>query len=160
MGFWSLFCPRSCVKCQSLPWLFLTYRYLISLFCWFQYLPFDPYGYQKARKKAERGIQFALNQIELHRQEINYDNPARDFIDSYLLKQRECKDEPDTVFNGEYLLKERIFHKLGYRLYSLYSRNFLTDNCKCTYMFMYIHSSVCCTLVHLPKAKYHPVKYM
>ena len=76
----------------------------MSVLLWlFQYLPFDTFGYQKAKRKAESGIQFALNQIELHRQEINYDNPARDFIDSYLLKQRECKDEPGTNFNGEYM---------------------------------------------------------
>ena len=76
----------------------------MSVLLWlFQYLPFDTFGYQKAKRKAESGIQFALNQIELHRQEINYDNPARDFIDSYLLKQRERKDEPGSVFNSEYM---------------------------------------------------------
>ena len=66
-----------------------------------QYLPFDPLGYHKEKEKASSGIAFALDQIRQHRQDVNYNNPARDYIDSFLTEQQSQTSNPETVFNGE-----------------------------------------------------------
>ena len=66
-------------------------------------------GYKKAEAAAVKGINFAKEQIELHKQGMDYNNPPRDFIDSFLIKMREEEHRPDTPFTGEELLHFSAF---------------------------------------------------
>jgi len=63
-----------------------------------KYLPGDPIGYRSGLKDFEKSLQFAKDQIEKHKEEINYDNPPRDFVDAFLVKMKEEEGNPDTPF--------------------------------------------------------------
>ena len=62
-----------------------------------QKLPGDPLGFESAKRAAEKGTQFAKEQIEKHKKDIDYDSPPRDYIDAYLIKMR----EEEHSFNKE-----------------------------------------------------------
>ena len=70
-----------------------------------QKLPGDPLGFESAKRAAEKGTQFAKEQIEKHKKDIDYDSPPRDYIDAYLIKMREEEHRPDTPFTGWLYIK-------------------------------------------------------
>lgn len=45
-----------------------------------------------------------MAQISQHKRDIEHDNPPRDYVDSFLMKMNEDKDNPQSVFNGQYIL--------------------------------------------------------
>ena len=72
-------------------------------------------AFQSGWKSAEKGLQFAKDQIEKHKEEINYDNPPRDYIDAFLIKMKEEEDNPDTPFTGQHtnVLSVKICKKVN-----------------------------------------------
>ena len=66
----------------------------------FQNAPYDPAGYQLAKKKHAAGLAFAKNQVKSHRQEADFDNP-RDYIDFFLKEQKKREADPMSQFTGK-----------------------------------------------------------
>ena len=55
-----------------------------------------------------KGVKFCVDQIEAHKQDIDYNSPPRDYVDSYLIKMREDSGNPESPFNGNVHLENSV----------------------------------------------------
>lgn len=94
--------------CLLLAWHQFRVQHFLTIL---QHLPFDPMGYQEARKGMMKAVSFIRAQISEHRETIGYDNP-RDFVDSFLVQSRKSSNSEENPFTGELPCQELADRKM------------------------------------------------
>ena len=61
-------------------------------------------GYNKERKKAEKGMKLIMMKITEHKERFKSNEAPKDYIDSFLMAQHKDRETEDSVFNGEITL--------------------------------------------------------
>ena len=61
-------------------------------------------GYNKERKKAEKGMKLIMKKITEHKERFKSNEAPKDYIDSFLMAQHKDRETEDSVFNGEITL--------------------------------------------------------
>ena len=76
------------------------------MFFFSQYFPLDLLiGYSKEKRSTVKGIQFVKQKISEHKDSFKPNESPRDYIDAFLLAQRNDGTEEDSVFNGKTISK-------------------------------------------------------
>ena len=57
-------------------------------------------GYNKERKKAEKGMKLIMKKITEHKERFKPDEAPKDYIDSFLMAQHKDGGTEDSIFNG------------------------------------------------------------